>query len=237
MKQLIIVLLLHTVVCAAIAQIPNGQELTELVRIHNAYELRPSIGFTMEVTVADSANPVNKKIRIGQYKIQNRQQWLGMDSTETISNPYLEITVDYTERMIMTQKPDVQDDLLKIGIMDRRFREAFVDSIKHQSVSDTSSRLTIYCKAESNYSHFSIQYHPFTYLLQKLDFFQQKGYQNESDNGSPVTARVTVSFNSYTYQTFPDSLFIVSRFVLWDGQRYQKQPAFSAYNLIDEFIQ
>lgn len=213
-------------------EIPAGFEITELVKISEAYRITTDISYDMTFTYADSArqDTVLEQLQ-GNYKIHNGKYWGILDSIEYLQSSLYSMVIYHADSTILVNSRQEYAPVLQIPLMDSIFREANVARMEVSGLNDSTRSLRVIFNPGSYYHSYELQYDLNTFLLRQLKYYLPELDTNDFPGSSGIVC-ITINFSNYSGQAISDTFFNESRFVYEQGGQLLAQPSFTGYQVI-----
>jgi hypothetical protein len=211
--------------------VAEGFEIQEIVRISEAYRRLPYLSFNATYQYADSATPtvITEQIA-GQYKIHEGRYWAMLDSTELVQGHNYKLTVYHDQKFLVIGRPDViYSSVTQLPILDSVFDKNYVDHMHVNAINDSTRKLDIEFKHDSPFRYYEVFYHPVTYMVYSLKYYQKDAEPEVGDSGTNV---ISVIFSNYSNAIINDEYFRESKFIYKDGASFYPKTAFNDFEII-----
>lgn len=213
-------------------EIPKGFEITEIVKMAEAYRQVPNISFDIYFTYADSAHDdvVLEELK-GSYKIHNGNYWGMLDSIEYLQGNQYNLAIFHKDSTITINNRQEYTAVFQIPLLDSVFRESSVSGMQVVRINDSTRSLKILFKPEAYYRSYEIQYDLNTFLIRKVKYYLKDSESGDDPNSSGIVC-VAFTFSNYSTESVGEAYFDESKFIRRYGDQIIAQPAFEGFKLI-----
>ena len=211
----------------------KGFELTEIVKLAEAYRNAPNLSFDLSYTYADSANPTTILEQMsGSTKISGGKYWSKLDSVEFVQGGRYRLAVYHEDSTVVAADRAAYDDFLRLPFLDSAFRQANVDSMKVTTVSGPLWRLQIYFNPSSGFSKFVLEYDKNTYRTTKIEYYVKNSPVDNT--GTAIgTAVITLTVSNYSLLPVDPLIFNEEKYIYKSNGVLVMKPTYAHFTLVN----
>lgn len=233
MKSLLILFITFACGLRMQAQVEQKFELLQIVKIAEVYRVAPNLSFTAVYTYADSTLPDTILEHVnGTYKFSSGRFDNVLDSTEQIQGSLFNLTVSREDSSIIVNNRQDYAKQMELPFLDSMFRNGNVNSMSIVDYDDSTRKLTILFKPNSNYSRYEMKYDKNKFYISNIKYYI-RNVMNDGTGVTSGTAIVNLLFSNYSTAPINPSVFAEDRFIYRSGSTLQVQPAFAGFNVVN----